>query len=155
MRLYIYTYSVYTYVLLYTCVFTDKPNPVDQPILHDPVCDDRCGFMVEWNHTDHFYLSRSQRNYVVYMSIDGINQRVHECINVHSTSCTIRYDITEIRFGKYAAAVEAVYSYNYKSPDKTSDLSRFSNVVQLDYSSYPSNAHFICVSCIVYHLISI
>ena len=119
-------------------LFTDKPNPVAQPILHDPVCDNRCGFEVEWNHTDYIYLSKSQRNYVVYMSIDGIQQRAHDCIIVHTTSCVVEYDITEIQFGKYAAAVQAMFSYDYKSPDRTSDLSTFSNVVQLDYSSYPS-----------------
>ena len=132
--IHVFTLTYYTHVSL----FADKPNPVDQPILHDPVCDDGCRFKVEWNHTDHIYFSKSHRNYVVYMSIDGIHQRVHECINVHSTSCTVEYGITEIRFGNYAAAVQAVYSYYYKSPDKTSDLSKFSNVVQLDYLSYPS-----------------
>ena len=119
-------------------MFTDKPNPVDRPILHNPGFDNGCSFLVEWNHTDHYYFSKSHRNYIVYMSIDGTCQRARGCINKHSTSCVVRYDITEIRFGKYTAAVQAVFSIEDELPDRVSDLSEFSNMVQLNHMTYPS-----------------
>ena len=85
-------------------------------------------------------------NYVVYMSVDGENKsRRAGCINVHSTGCTVEYSITEIRFGKYAAAVQTVFFYDYLVPDKISDLSNFSNVVELNHESYPSMHIVQCV----------
>ena len=119
-------------------LFTDKPNPVDRPILSDPECDDGCDFVVSWNRTDYFYSTLSLVNYVVYISRDGIRYRPQKCINVHSTHCIVHYEITEVEFGMYAAAVQTVFYYDDLVPDRTSDLSNFSNVVQLDYSSYPS-----------------
>ena len=135
---------------LHIYYFTVKPNPVDQPILHDPVCNDGCSFNVTWSQTDHYYSSLSHVNYVVYILVDGIHRIVEECINIHSTLCTVEYLITEIRFGKYAAAVQAVYQYDYTFLDKTSDLSNLSNVFQLDHNSYPSTYVYCnCVPLIV------
>ena len=126
-------------------LFTDKPNPVDKPVLHDPVCDNGCRFLVTWNETDYFYSSQSHVNYVVYMSVDDGNYtRAAGCINVHSTECTIEYSITEIRFGMYAAAVQTVFSYDYLVSDRISILSNSSNVVQLNHRSYPS-MHIYCI----------
>ena len=130
-------------------LFVVKPNAVDRPILHDPECDDGCSFLVSWNETDHFYSSLSHVNYVVYISVDGKDyNRASGCINVHGTYCTIEYDITEIRFGNYAVAVQTVFSYSYLDPDKTSDISNSSNVLQLDHDSYPSMHIYIYV-CLV------
>lgn len=120
-------------------LFTDKPNSVDRPILSGPTCDNGCDFLVSWNQTDYFYASPSHINYVVYISQDGDRPyKAQDCINVHSTSCKVRYGITEVHFGMYAAAVQTVFSVDYPDPDKISDLSNLSNVVQLDHSSYPS-----------------
>ena len=82
------------------------------------------------------------------MSVDGENKsRRAGCINVHSTGCTVEYSITEIRFGMYAAAV---FFYDYLVPDKISDLSNFSNVVQLNHQSYPSMHIVQCVCIYIY-----
>ena len=69
-------------------MFTDKPNPVDKPVLDGPHCDNFCRFFVTWNAVDYFYPSRSHVNYVVYMSVDdGEYRRANDCINVHKIKC--------------------------------------------------------------------
>jgi len=126
----------------YISLYTDKPNPVAAPVLHQPACDshsDECSFvfLVEWSNTDYYYTSLSLINYNVYILLNG--ERFLECINVHGTSCVKPLD--PIVLGKYAAYVETVWDIqNSVPPDRSSELSELSNTITVSYSSIPGTA---------------